>query len=289
MCSRRPAARGADTPVATRSRPARPCRPAESSPPVATKVPSGLSTPSRGRESGPLPSTRLVSQERRHLSRAGVAGRCRGAPICSMRPSRMTRCGRRRQSFLLVVGDVDGGDAELFAHAPDLLAHRIGGARRRGWQGLVEQQARRAHHQGAGQGHPLLLAAGELGPAARVGPACRTERSAGPTRSAISGLGSTRSSRRPKATFSPTVEVGPEREALKDHAGVSGVGGNPVTSSRSKWIEPASGVRESRHARRSVVFPQPLGPRRRNISRALPEVTPATAELVAEADDESGW
>ena len=65
--------------------------------------------------------------------------------------------------LLLVVGDDYGGDVhfivEVAQPGPQLLAHLgVEGA-----EGLIEQQHPRLDGQGAGQGHPLALAAGKLG------------------------------------------------------------------------------------------------------------------------------
>ena len=60
------------------------------------------------------------------------------------------------------MGDVDGGDAELLLDAPDFRAHVYPQLGVQVAQRLVEQQHAGLHHQGPGQGHPLLLAAGEL-------------------------------------------------------------------------------------------------------------------------------
>ena len=65
--------------------------------------------------------------------------------------------------LLLVVGHDHGGHVHLVVEvaqpSPQLLAHLgIEGA-----EGLIEQQHPGLHRQGPGQGHPLALAAGELG------------------------------------------------------------------------------------------------------------------------------
>ena len=66
----------------------------------------------------------------------------------------------------LVVGDVDHGRADAVVQPPQLDAH-VGAQR---WvevgQRLVEQEDGRSADEGAGQRHPLPLAAGELGRAA---------------------------------------------------------------------------------------------------------------------------
>ena len=113
-----------------------------------------------------------------------------------------------RQRLGLVVGDEDGGDAELELDPADLLAqlHPHLGVQRR--QRLVEQQHLRRDGQRAGQGHPLLLAAGELVrvPVAAVGQADQLQQLARPARprSALPR----RRTRSPKATLSATVRFG---------------------------------------------------------------------------------
>ena len=66
------------------------------------------------------------------------------------------------QGFLLIVGDVDGGNAEIPLHLFQLVAQlhpqlgvQIG-------QGFIHADDGGARHQRAGDGHALLLAAGEL-------------------------------------------------------------------------------------------------------------------------------
>ncbi len=64
--------------------------------------------------------------------------------------------------ILGVVRDHQHGDALLAGKAGDLRQHLPPQGRIEGREGLVQQQQRPAPHQGAGQPHPLLLAAGEL-------------------------------------------------------------------------------------------------------------------------------
>ena len=60
------------------------------------------------------------------------------------------------------MGDVDGGDAQFLLDAADLGAHGHAQLGVQVGQRLVKKQHARLHHQRAGQGHALLLAAGEL-------------------------------------------------------------------------------------------------------------------------------
>jgi len=60
------------------------------------------------------------------------------------------------------VGDVDGRDLELREEAAQLLARLLAQLGVKVAQGLVEEDHLRLGDEGAGQGHALLLAAGEL-------------------------------------------------------------------------------------------------------------------------------
>ena len=66
------------------------------------------------------------------------------------------------EGLLLIVGHVDEGDAQLLLHALQLHLHLLAELQVEGAQGLVEEQNLGLVHQGSGDGHPLLLAAGEL-------------------------------------------------------------------------------------------------------------------------------
>ena len=67
------------------------------------------------------------------------------------------------QRLLLVVGDVDRGDAEFPLHLLQLVAQLHPQLGVQVGQRLVHADDGRLGHQGAGDGHALLLAAGELG------------------------------------------------------------------------------------------------------------------------------
>ena len=71
--------------------------------------------------------------------------------------------GRERQRLDLVVGDVDGGDAELALEPLQLVAQRLAQLGVEVGQRLVEQQQRRLDDDRPGQREALLLATGELG------------------------------------------------------------------------------------------------------------------------------
>ena len=62
----------------------------------------------------------------------------------------------------LIVGDVHRRDAQRLLDAANLGAHGYAQLGVQVGQRLVKEQHARLHHQGAGQGHALLLAAGKL-------------------------------------------------------------------------------------------------------------------------------
>ena len=64
--------------------------------------------------------------------------------------------------LLLVVGDVDKGDAYLTLQVLQLDLHLLAELQVESPEGLIKEQHLGAVDQGPGQGHPLLLAAGEL-------------------------------------------------------------------------------------------------------------------------------
>ena len=66
------------------------------------------------------------------------------------------------EGLLLVVGDQDGGDAELPLDLPQVAPELGADLDVERAERLVEQQHRGLVGEGAGEGDPLLLAAGEL-------------------------------------------------------------------------------------------------------------------------------
>ena len=69
---------------------------------------------------------------------------------------------RHHHRFLLVVGNVDDGDAEPAVDAPDLVLHLLAQAAVERSQRLVHQHQARLEHQRPGNGHALLLPARQL-------------------------------------------------------------------------------------------------------------------------------
>ena len=70
---------------------------------------------------------------------------------------------REGHGLALVMGHIDRGDAEALLQGAELVAGLHAQARVLIGQGLVQQQHARLEDQRAGDGHPLLLAAGEGG------------------------------------------------------------------------------------------------------------------------------
>ena len=67
------------------------------------------------------------------------------------------------QRLLLVMGDHYRGDAQPLLQLADFAAQQQAYFGIEGGERLVEEQQAGRHRQGAGQSHPLLLPAGELG------------------------------------------------------------------------------------------------------------------------------
>ena len=85
-----------------------------------------------------------------------------GVPICWICPlSITTTVSRHGQGLLLVVGDIDEGDAHGLLDALKFVLHVLAQPHIQRPQGLIQQQHLGTVHQGAGNGHPLLLSAGQ--------------------------------------------------------------------------------------------------------------------------------
>ena len=113
------------------------------------------------------------------------------------------------ERLLLVVGHEDAGDPDLVVQPAQPAAQLLAHLRVQGAEGLVEEQHLGLHRQGAGQGHALALAAGELRGVAVAQPVELHQlqevgdlRSGSPPPRGGARRGRTR---RPKATFSNTV------------------------------------------------------------------------------------
>ncbi len=131
-----------------------------------------------------------------------------------------------RQGLLLVVGDEQGGDAELLLEQPDLLAQgqpHLGVER---GERLVEEQHARAQGEGAGRGHALLLSAGELvrEPCALVCEAHQLQQLGGP---GTPFGGAHLAHPQPEGHVAERVEVREEAVRLEHHPGVATVGRHP--------------------------------------------------------------
>ena len=67
----------------------------------------------------------------------------------------------KRKGFLLVVGDVDEGDAQFPVHLLQFDLHVLAHLEVQGREGLVQQQDLGLVHERPGDGHALLLSAGQ--------------------------------------------------------------------------------------------------------------------------------
>ena len=67
-----------------------------------------------------------------------------------------------RECFLLVVGHVQEGDADLLLECLQLDLERFPELGVQGTEGLVQEQHGGIQDEGPGQGHSLLLTSGEL-------------------------------------------------------------------------------------------------------------------------------
>ena len=168
---------------------------------------------------------------------------------------------RHRQGFLLVVGDVDRGDAERLLQRADLLAQRDADLGVQGRQGLVEQQHLRLDRERPGQGHALLLAAGELvGIAGAQGRQLdQPQHLVDPARDL--GLRPLRDLEAEGRRSRPRSCWGTARRTGTPCRRCAGSARRAVTSRPSMRIAPEVGISKPATMRRVVVLPQPEGPR----------------------------
>ena len=129
------------------------------------------------------------------------------------------------QRLFLVVGDVDGRDAQLRLQLPDLVPGLLAQLGVQVGQRFVEQQQVGFDDHGPGEGHPLLLSARQLGHGTPFQPG-QPYQVEGP-RHAVRHL---RTRHLPGAQAEGHVledgHVGKESVVLEDHPGVAPVGGH---------------------------------------------------------------
>ncbi len=82
----------------------------------------------------------------------------RGADLADVATGEDGEAVGKREGFLLVVGDVDGGEAGGFADAADFSAEFLAQRGIEIGKRLVEQEAARLGDEGAGERDALLLA-----------------------------------------------------------------------------------------------------------------------------------
>ena len=184
-----------------------------------------------------------------------------------MRPSFITAISwRQRQRLALVVGHVDGGEAELALQPLELEAHALAQLGVEIGQRLVEQQELRLHHERARQRQALLLAAGELG---RLALGQMVERDRGEhAHHLVADLAAWRSPAhlQREGDVLEHVHVRPDRVGLEHHAEVALVGRHEhalARTNRRRGRRPdlaAVGFSRPAIERSVVVLPQPEGP-----------------------------
>ena len=127
------------------------------------------------------------------------------------------------EGLVLVVGDVDAGDAGGALGASDFIAHLEAEFGVEVGEGLVEQEEVRVDGEGAGEGDALLLAAGELGGASAgvIGHPDDVEEFAGPLVSLSPSLASHLEA---ESDVLEDAHVRPEGVVLEHHAAASPVG-----------------------------------------------------------------
>ena len=176
------------------------------------------------------------------------------------------------------MGDHDECQADLVVQVPQLDLHLLAqiGVERR--QRLVEQQHLGTAHDGAGQRHALLLAAGEFG-----GIGVRLFRQAdqgqrlGDARPDIAARRTGDARGRSRRSGRPSCG-GKARSPGKPCSPRACSAGHPVTSSPSSQMVPLVGVSKPPIRRSTVDFPQPEGPSSVTYSpRSIVSDTSATA------------
>ncbi len=132
-------------------------------------------------------------QELRHLARArrGPQG-LRRIQLVKAPVHDHGHAVRQGAGFLVVVRDVDGGAAQLAQQAAHLGAQALAQVAVQVGQGFVGQHQLRSRHDGPGQCHTLLLAAGQAGRARAPRPCRPTRASTSSTRRAASWRGTPR-------------------------------------------------------------------------------------------------
>ena len=127
---------------------------------------------------------------------------------------------RQRQGLALVVGDIHHGGLKALLQAADLVLHLFPQAPVQGPQGFVHEDQVRFKHQGAGDGDPLLLAAGELGRAA-FGKVPQLHHVQGPDDAVRDGFLGNAARLQGKGEILGDGHVRKQRVVLEDHADVA--------------------------------------------------------------------
>jgi hypothetical protein len=129
------------------------------------------------------------------------------------------------EGFFLVVGDVDGGEAELIADAADFAAHVEAEFGVEVGERFVEEETVWSDGEGSGEGDALLLTAGELVDAAFAEMAHLDHVEGFADAGDDVWFGEFAFLEAEGDVFSD-AEVRPEGVALEHHGGVAAVGGD---------------------------------------------------------------
>ncbi len=149
-----------------------------------------------------------------------------------------------REGFFLVVSDVDGRDAQLLLEPSDLRAHLDPDLGVEVRERLVEEQDVGVEHEGAGQGHPLLLAARELAGVARL-EAREVDLGEALAQAALHLSSAELFQLEPIRDIARHRHMGPERVVLEDHADIPLVGGEAADHPVPEADLPRVGLVES--------------------------------------------
>ena len=144
-------------------------------------------------------------------------------PTCSSRPVAQHRDPVAEiERLVLLVGHQHGRDADAADELADLAPGPLAQRRVEVGERLVQQQHPRLRRQRPGQRHPLLLAARELADPPLLEPGEIHQRQSARHPPVAARRRVRRSDSRPKATFSPDVEMREQGVVLEHHAEAPG-------------------------------------------------------------------
>jgi formate/nitrite transporter len=168
-----------------------------------------------------------------------------------------------RERLVVVVRDIYGRGAGRAHDVGELGSQPLAQRGVQRGQRLVEQKEARRRREGAGQGHPLLLTAGQRRHRPPRRPGRPTSSSSSATRACRAGR-AIPAIRRPKATLPPTSRWANSWPSWNIRPNPRRCTGTGVRSAPSQHTRPASGTSRPATTRSSVDLPQPDGPQQRD-------------------------